>query len=78
MHLGKLKWRSRRSILELDLYFDAFIKRSGLENLSIEELHIYAKLLELEDGYLLLLFQGKETMASLVEQKLVDKIRIRI
>ncbi len=58
LKIEKLKWHSRRSMLELDLYFDRFIQEGQLELLSNEELNAYTSLLELDDGELLLLFQG--------------------
>jgi succinate dehydrogenase flavin-adding protein (antitoxin of CptAB toxin-antitoxin module) len=45
-------------MLELDLYFDRFIKYGKLDALSEVELNAYADLLELEDNKLLLLLQG--------------------
>jgi len=72
----KLKWRSRRSMLELDLYFDNFIKQGGLDKLSEDEYLGYEKLLTLDDGDLLLLLQGTESLVDKGLQNLVDKIRI--
>jgi succinate dehydrogenase / fumarate reductase iron-sulfur subunit/antitoxin CptB len=71
----KLKWRSRRSLLELDLYFECFLQKNGLEQLTDNELWAYHELLEFEDGDLLLLFQGKERLVSHLQQTVVDKIR---
>lgn len=71
---GKLKWRSKRSILELDLFFDKFIQSDGIDSLSEDDLNTYAKLLDLEDCDLLLLFQGRKRLLDADMQKIVDKI----
>lgn len=73
--IEKLKWRSRRSLLELDLFFDSYIKSGKLDMLSSEYLNVYNVLLELEDGELLLLFQGKVTLDDDKLQYLIDEIR---
>lgn len=70
----KLKWRSRRSMLELDLYFDRFIQSGDFALLDENELNLYQMLLELDDGDLLFLFQGKQQLADENAQQLVDKI----
>lgn len=70
----KLKWRSRRSMLELDLYFERFIVCGEFARLSEEELYIYQDLLTLDDGDLLLLFQGKQEFDDIKLQELVNKI----
>lgn len=70
----KLKWRSRRSMLELDLYFDRFIQCGDFGRLSESELLQYEYLLTLDDGDLLQLFQGKEVLADGQLQRLVIKI----
>jgi len=56
----KLRWRSRRSMLELDLQFAKFIQVGGLNQLNDEELNGYNQLLEMDDGDLLLLLQGNQ------------------
>lgn len=70
----KLKWRSRRSMLELDLFFERFILTGRFEQLTEEELSAYQQLLELDDGDLLLLFQGKYTHDDELMQQVIDKI----
>lgn len=71
----KLKWRSRRSMLELDLYFNRFIQDDGLNQLNDNELYAYRELLDLEDQDLVLLFQGIEKLDDKIAQVVVDKIR---
>lgn len=70
----KLKWRSRRSMLELDIFFDRFIQNNGLEKLTEVELYAYQNILTLDDGYLLLLLQGNAYSNDEIEQIVIDKI----
>ncbi len=70
----KLKWRSRRSMLELDMFFDKFIQNNGLELLTNVELYAYQNILTLDDGYLLSLLQGKSYNNDEIEQAVIDKI----
>ena len=74
VEIEKLKWRSRRSMLELDLYFERFILGGVFSKLTEQELVDYQYLLTLDDGDLLLLFQGKEVLADAQMQMLVTKI----
>ncbi|MFN8769918.1 MAG: succinate dehydrogenase assembly factor 2 [Neisseriaceae bacterium] len=71
----KLKWRSRRSMLELDLFFDSYIKSGKLDKLSNEYLEYYSILLEVDDGELLELFHGKNKLRDTKLQFLIDEIR---
>lgn len=76
---NKLKWRSlRRSMLEVDLCFERFIQNGGLDALTDDELVMYSSLLEMDDGHLLLLFQGQECLNNANLQALVSKIRASI
>ena len=70
----KLKWHSRRSILELDLYFDRFIKSDRFAQLSENELLCYQHILTLEDGDLMPLLQGKATLSNPEHQAIILKI----
>lgn len=72
--IEKMKWRSRRSMLELDLYFERFILTGNFGLLTTSELLSYQYLLTLEDNDLLLLFQGKEILADPALQQLINKI----
>ncbi|MEN9946886.1 MAG: citrate (Si)-synthase [Pseudomonadota bacterium] len=74
VEIEKMKWRSRRSMLELDLYFERFIQNGEFAHLTEAELLTYQELLTLEDGDLLLLFQGKQQLTDLQLQNLVNKI----
>jgi antitoxin CptB len=71
----KMRWRSRRSMLELDLYFDRFISNGNFDKLSDKELTNYDELLEMDDNDLLLLLQGKVRLSHKEVQGLIDTIR---
>ena len=70
----KLKWHSRRSMLELDLYFDRFIKSKIFTQLSENELLSYRYILTLEDDELLELLQKKATLENVAHQEIINKI----
>ena len=72
--INRLKWHSRRSMLEVDLYLDKFIQNGELEKLSLTELAYYEEVLELEDSDLLLLFQGKGCLKDLKKQSIINKV----
>ncbi len=74
IELEKLKWHSRRSILELDLYFDRFLQSGGLNQLSEKELLAYRNLLEYEDDEILSFFWGKDKVEDKILQQLINKI----
>lgn len=48
MDRQKLKWRSRRGLRELDLLFRNFIQKHW-DQLTVEELEIFAKVVSFED-----------------------------
>lgn len=73
----KLKWHSRRSILELDICFDKFIQSGGLDNLNENELLAYQALLECDDSDLMVLLLGNDVVDDEVTQMVVDKIRLK-
>ncbi|MDQ5921918.1 MAG: citrate synthase [Pseudomonadota bacterium] len=72
--LEKLKWHSRRSMLELDLYFDRFLRQDGLTQLTEDELSAYKELLEYEDDEILGLFWRKDIVEDKILQSVIDKI----
>jgi antitoxin CptB len=73
----KLKWHSRRSILELDICFDKFIQSGGLDNLNENELLAYQALLECDDSDLMVLLLGNDVVDDDITQRVVDKIRLK-
>jgi len=56
--LERLKWRSRRGLLELDIVFERFWKKAG-DELGDEEAAALEKLLQLPDNDLLDLVMGR-------------------
>lgn len=71
----KMLWRSRRSILELDLFFERFIQSGKFNALSENELGLYNELLQMDDEDILQLFQGKVSLIDEDMQRIVDQIR---
>jgi antitoxin CptB len=75
-NLGQLKWRSRRSILELDIYFDNFIQNGYLDRLDQSQLEVYKQLLTMDDGDILLMLQGVLPVTDIKLKQLIDKIKL--
>ena len=69
--LERLKWRSRRGLLELDLVFDRFWKDSG-GNMDLQAME---RLLELPDNDLLDLVMGRAEIADEQLRGLVGRLR---
>ena len=72
--LERLKWRSRRGLLELDLVFDRFWKGAG-KALSGEESIAMERLLALADNDLLDLVMGRTETPDSELRDLVRKLR---
>ena len=72
--LERLKWRSRRGLLELDLVFDRFWKDSGA-TLAYTDLQAMERLLELPDNDLLDLVMGRAEIADEQLRGLVGRLR---
>ena len=70
----RLKWRSRRGLLELDLVFDRFWANAGRE-LSGEEVATMERLLALADNDLLDLVMGRTETPDSQLGALVRKLR---
>lgn len=75
LKIKKLKWRSRRSMLELDLYFDKFIQAGKLDALSSQELKCYEQILHMDDNDLILLLQGKVISKDSSLQYIIELIK---
>ena len=72
--LGQLRWHSRRGLLELDLLLQRFLARE-FDQLSEDELVVYRRLLDLEDGDLLDLVSGRQHSDDAAVQALLQRIR---
>jgi antitoxin CptB len=49
----KLRWRSRRSLLELDLLLNKFVSSKVFDAFTMQKLEIYQAMLNWDDDYLL-------------------------
>ena len=63
-------------MLELDLFFERFIQAGKFDALSDAELDFYNELLQMDDGDILQLFQGKIRLVHRGIQQIVDQIRM--
>ena len=69
----RLTWRCRRGLLELDILLQRFMT-THFYSLSIEELAIFDKLLELPDNDFWSLLQQKISGEDLVQNKIIQKM----
>ena len=74
MNTQKLLWRSKRSMLELDLYLNRFIEYGLFNKLTDNELILYNEILSYDDQYLLLLFSENVKSENSDIQLLINKI----
>ena len=72
--IERLKWRSRRGLLELDLVFERYWKRVGIE-MDREEAAALERLLALPDNDLLDLVMGRAQTPDASLRALVEKLR---
>jgi antitoxin CptB len=72
--LDRLKWRSRRGLLELDLVLERFWKRTG-DRLDDAEAAALERLLQLPDNDLLDLVMGRAQAADDELRGMVHKLR---
>jgi antitoxin CptB len=72
--LERLKWRSRRGLLELDLVFERFWAGPGLEMGEAEGAAL-ERLLLLPDNDLLDLVMGREAATDAALARMVEKLR---
>lgn len=73
-HIGKLRWRCRRGMKELDLLTLAYLERH-YPTASAEEQQAFAELLELQDPLLMSYMVGRQTPADAVTAKVVGVMR---
>ena len=64
LHTGRLKWHSRRALLELDLVMERFWQRLGDAELDAEQAELLKELLELEDHDLWDMMCGRQEVAD--------------
>ncbi|MBK7541694.1 MAG: succinate dehydrogenase assembly factor 2 [Candidatus Competibacteraceae bacterium] len=72
--LGKLRWRCRRGMKELDLLTLGYLERH-YPAASAEEQQAFAELLELQDPLLMRYMVGRETPAEPITAQVVSVMR---
>jgi Uncharacterized conserved protein len=72
--LERLRWRSRRGMLELDLILTRFLQ-AKLETLSQEEIGIFDDVLRLSDNDFLDLLMGRAECLDQRIKPMIDMIR---
>ncbi len=72
--IERLKWRSRRGLLELDLVFTRFWKAHG-GSMAEAEAKVLEQLLLLPDNDLLDLVMGRATTRDAASAALVEKLK---
>jgi antitoxin CptB len=70
----RIRWRSRRGLLEMDLVLQRFLERH-LASLGESELKAYDALLQLPDNDLLDLVMGRREPDEGGQKRLLEKIR---
>ena len=70
----RLKWRSRRGLLELDLVFQRYWKANE-EALQKDEAEVLERLLRLPDNDLLDLVMGRSAARDAASAALVEKLK---
>lgn len=73
-HLGKLRWRCRRGMKELDLLTLGYLEQY-YPTASGEEQQAFADLLELQDPLLMSYMVGRETPADATMARVVGVMR---
>ena len=74
MALERLKWRTRRGLLELDLVFQRYWKANG-GSMAEGEARALERLLALPDNDLLDLVMGRAKARDAASAALVDKLK---
>ena len=73
-HLGKLRWRCRRGMKELDLLTLGYLEQH-YPTASVEEQQAFADLLEAQDPLLMSYMVGRQTPEEPVMARVVGVIR---
>ncbi len=73
--LQRLRWRSRRGLLELDLVFDRFWEGGGAAALGAGELEAFERLLSLPDNDLLDLVMGRARAEDPAIRVIIEKLQ---
>ena len=73
--MGKLRWRCRRGMKELDLLTLGYLERH-YPTAPVEEQQAFAELLELQDPLLMSYMVGRETPADATTARVVGVMRM--
>ena len=73
-HIERLKWKSRRGLLELDIVFDRFWKGAGT-TMNAGDVAALEKLLALPDNDLLDLVMRRTESADAAVRGMLDQLR---
>lgn len=73
-HTGRLKWHSRRALLELDLVLERFWQRQGDAGLDAEQARILGELLQLEDHDLWDMMCGRQEIADSRWESMIETL----
>ena len=74
IELKRMRWRSRRGLLELDIVIERFLA-SDFDQLSVADLHAYRELLTWDDTDLLDLVNCKNEADAPHLQPVIDRLR---
>jgi succinate dehydrogenase / fumarate reductase iron-sulfur subunit/antitoxin CptB len=72
--LKRIRWRSRRGLLELDLVLERFLARK-FDSLDAREMAAYRRLLELDDTDFLDVVDGKADLSDPELMEIVGMLR---
>ncbi len=73
-HLGRLRWHSRRGMLELDLVLERFWLRHG-DTLNAEQAMALEQVLELEENELWEVVCGRRSIDEPPLQRMIELLR---
>ena len=73
-NLARIRWRSRRGLLELDIVLGRFID-SCYENSNESEQGVFEALLDMSDNQLWDMITGRQQAQQIVQGALLEKIR---
>jgi succinate dehydrogenase / fumarate reductase iron-sulfur subunit/antitoxin CptB len=74
IELKRIRWRSRRGLLELDLVLERFLARK-FDSLDAREMTAYRRLLELDDTDFLDVVDGKTDLSDPALMEIVGMLR---
>jgi succinate dehydrogenase flavin-adding protein (antitoxin of CptAB toxin-antitoxin module) len=72
--MERVRWRSRRGLLELDIVLGRFIEAQYMQ-LSEKEKHVFEELLDMPDNPLWDMISGKQEATQEEQSALLEKIK---